>query len=658
LVARDADATAEARLMFTTETAKRLTRRAHTATRLVRSPGQLAKAARALLDTLITEGPRGVVGSVRSIWNRLDRASSNSYDTWIKRYDDLGPVELQEIRNHLRHWDCSVRISVVMPVYNAPEAHLRKAIDSVRAQLYENWELCVADDCSTASHVRRVLEDYLRIDRRIKVAFRATNGHISAASNSALELASGDYIALLDQDDELSPHALYLVAHAVSREPEADIIYSDEDKIDVDGRRYDPYFKCAWNEGLFLSHNLISHLGVYRTELVKQLGGFREGYEGSQDYDLALRCLSQSRPERIIHIPFVLYHWRAAPGSTAAAPGAKRYAHTAAQLALNDHFQRVGSSGRVTEGVAQGFNRASFDLPNPPPAVSIIVPINGGSHVLARCVRSVLNTTRYPDYEVLLVGSCSLDIRTLPYSGKLAADPRVRLISHEAPCSYSRLNNFAVTQSGGSVICLLDHRTEVITPGWLEEMVSHASRPPIGAVGAKLLYPDGTVQHAGLILGIRGVAGYVHRHLTARAPGYFGRAIIGQELSAVAAACLVVRREVYEQVGGLAEDRLTVAFNDIDFCLRLKQAGYRNYWTPYAVVRLHESKARRGDDNPGTRARLMEDSEYMHSRWREWLESDPAYNPNLTLETEDCSPAFPPRVDRPWRSPGFDALVT
>jgi len=624
--------------------ASRAIRRAR---QLLRSPQYRSDVARSLLSAIVDEARSAGRRRLRYLWSRVTR-SSRSYEAWIKLYDDLTPVDIEQIRTHLKQMDRSVRISIVMPVFNAPERYLRRAIDSVRAQLYENWELCIADDCSTAPHVRTLLDDYCRRDRRIKVIFRGKNGHISAASNSALGLATGAYIALLDQDDEIPPHALYLVVHAIAGHPEADIVYTDEDKIDAGGARYAPYFKCDWNEGLFLSHNVISHLGVYRAELVKQAGGFREGYEGSQDYDLALRCLDASETPRIIHVPFVLYHWRATPESAALTASAKPYAHAAARSALNDHFQRRHYTGRVIEGAAPGLHRATFDLPEPPPRVSIIVLTSGRDRTMVRCVESVLSLTRYPDYEIILVDGPTEDARKRPEARKIVGDPRVRWKSFDGPSTYSALNNYGVRQSTGSVICLLDNATEVIAPAWLEEMVGHACRPSIGAVGAKLLYSDRTVRHAGLVLGMNAVAGSIHRLLGARAPGYFGRAIVGQELSAVSSACLAVRRDVYEQAGGFDEEHLAAVFADVDFCLRVRAAGFRNYWSPYALLYHHEAKSQRYGGSPWSSTDVANEARYVQSRWRKWLDADPAYSPNLTLETDDYSPAFPPRVVKPW----------
>lgn len=571
-----------------------------------------------------------------------------TYDAWIQAYDTLTLSDLDRIRAQISQFSHRPLISILMPVYNPPLDCLKQALDSVRAQLYEDWELCIADDRSTNPAVADLIQAYVRADERIRAHFRERNGHISAASNSALAMARGEYVALLDQDDTIPAHALYMVAEAVNDHPDADIIYSDEDKIDENGRRVDPYFKCDWNEGLFLSHNMISHLGVYRTSLARTVGGFREGYEGSQDYDLALRCIEQSSEARIVHVPFVLYHWRAIPGSAASSDVEKEYAYSAAMRALADHLERTTRRGEVLPGPMRGTYRCRFTLPDPAPLVSIIVPTRDAPDLIRACITSVLARTTYANFEVVIADNQTTDEEARTYLAEVGRDPRVRVIVFDAPFNYSAINNYAVRHCRGDVLCLLNNDIEVITPDWLEELVSHAVRPRTGAVGAKLLYPDDTVQHAGVVLGILGVAGHPFRHNHADAPGPVCRAIIGQELSAVTGACLVVRREVFEEVGGLNETDLAIAFNDVDFCIRLLKAGYRNYWTPYALLYHHESKSRGYENTPERQARFAREVAFMRSSWAADLDNDPAYSPNLTLSSESYGLAFPPRALRPW----------
>lgn len=532
--------------------------------------------------------------------------------------------------------------SIILPCYNTKPAHLIDCINSVKNQCIDQWELCIVDDASTDPRVRATLRQFQESDPRIKVTLRDQNGHISQASNSALEIATGPWLVLLDHDDLLAENALYLTAQAIENNPELQLIYSDEDKIDEDGERSAHYFKSDWNPDLFLSQNMISHLGVYRTDLVRAVGGFRVGYEGSQDYDLALRCIERIRADQIHHIPRVLYHWRIHPESTAHDLAAKPYAITAGERALNDHLKRIGSEAWA-EAVSEGY-RVHYPLPSPLPLVSLIIPTRNGLNLLKQCIDSIFEKTAYANYEILVVDNGSDDRATLRYLKRLESDERVRVIRDDRPFNYSALNNNAVAKARGEIIGLINNDIEVITPEWLSEIVSHAVRPEVGAVGARLWYSDDTIQHAGIILGMMGFAGHVHRYLPRGNPGYCGRAALTQSFSAVTGACLLVRKSLYEQVGGLSEVDLQVACNDVDFCLKLREAGYRNIWTPYAELYHHESSTRGFDDTPEKQARAEKEVAYMWAHWGHILKNDPAYNPNLSLDTEDVTLAWPPRL--------------
>ena len=571
------------------------------------------------------------------------------YTEWIRRYDTLTNEGRAAIKKCFESFPRKPVISVLMPTYNPDPKWLMEAIESVRNQLYPYWELCIADDASTDPRTRQIIARYAAEDSRIKVVFRDSNGHISAASNSALDLSAGEYIALLDHDDLLAEHALFWVADALCRYPKAKLIYSDEDKIDMSGKRLDPYFKCDWNTDLFYSHNLISHLGVYQTDLVRLIGGFRIGYEGAQDYDLALRSIEHIKPDEIVHIPRVLYHWRIHEGSTANGVVAKPYALRAGQKAINEHLQRRAVVGHVEALPDLGMYRVRYELPSPPPLVSLVIPIRNGFELIQRCLSTIQQKTTYPNYEIVIVDNGSDDPKVLNYLQSLMSDQRIRIICDDRPFNFSALNNAAVQQAHGEVIGLLNNDIEVISPDWLSEMVSHALRLEVGAVGARLLYPNDTIQHAGVILGIRGVAGHAHKNLSRYVWGYFSRAVLIHSLSAVTAACLFIRKDVYLKVGGFNED-LKAAFSDIDFCLKVREAGYRNIYTPYAELYHHES-ATRGYDGTNDKRRAFEmDGRYMKRRWGDLLLNDPAYNPNLTLEWEDFSLAWPPRVGPATRS--------
>ncbi|SDD67678.1 Glycosyltransferase, GT2 family [Variovorax sp. CF079] len=572
-----------------------------------------------------------------------------SYTEWIAAYDTPGRGMRAALSSAIADWPSRPLVSVLMPSYNGHPAWLRQAIESVRAQIYPAWELCIADDASTSEEVRSLLQRYARSDPRIKVEFRTRNGHISAASNTALALCSGEWIVLLDHDDLLSPHALYCMAREIVEHPDARMIYSDEDVIDAAGRRSSPYFKPDWNLDLFRSHNLLSHLGAYQKRLVEEVGGFREGFEGSQDYDLALRCMERVESAQIRHVPRVLYHWRAHEQSTAQSSDAKPYAKLAAERALNEHFQRVGVRA-AAEAVPEGYC-VRYALPESPPLVSLIIPTRNAATLVRQCVESIVDKTAYPHYEILLVDNGSDDPEALAYFASLDAQPGFTVIRDDRPFNYSALNNLAVARARGELVALVNNDIEVVSPEWLGEMVSLALQPGVGAVGAKLLFPDQSVQHAGVLLGVGGIAGHAHKHLEDWQPGHGGRARLIQSFSAVTAACLVVRKSLYEQLGGL-DVNLGVAFNDVDFCLRLRQAGYRNVWTPYAELLHHESATRGADVEAEARERLDKEAAYMRQRWGDMLAADPAYNPNLTLDNETFGLAWPPRVaplDTPLR---------
>lgn len=562
-----------------------------------------------------------------------------SYDFWVAQCDTIDDSARHHIAARVAELDAQPLISVVLPTYNTPAEYLRAAIESVRSQIYANWELCIADDCSTEPHVAQILDEYADSDDRITWRRRPSNGHISAASNSALDLANGQWVALLDHDDVLAEHALALAAIALAGVPDAGMLYSDEDKIDAMGRRHSPYFKPDFDPLLLLGQNCISHLTLVRRDLVSAVGGFREGYEGSQDWDLVLRISELLDPSQIVHVPHVLYHWRDHPGSAAASVSAKPYAHTAGRMAVADHLERTGHAAEVTSIVLNGFNRVHWSLPEPNPLVSVIIPTRDGK-TLPRCVDSLLSMTTYRRFEVLVVDNGSTQSTTLDYLRSREAN--VTVIRDERPFNFSALNNEALKHASGDAICLLNDDTEITSGTWLDEMVGLLYQPGVGAVGAKLLYDDGRIQHAGITLGIHGVAGHPHRHQDRLSFGYMGRLLLVQSLSAVTAACMLVRREAWDQVGGFDERRLPVAFNDVDFCLRLIEAGWRVAWTPHAELVHHESISR----GPDTRreSEFASEVHYMRSRWGEWLRNDPAYNPNLSLVSENWGFAFPPRV--------------
>lgn len=563
------------------------------------------------------------------------------YAEWVRRYDTLDAAGRDALAVLIDAMPHKPLISVLMPAYNPNLDWLTKAVASVQAQIYPHWEFCIADDASPDAACRDALARYAAEDSRIKVVYRKQNGHISAASNSALTLVTGEWTALMDQDDLLPAHALAWVAHAINMYPQARLIYSDEDKVNEADERFDPYFKPDWNVDLLRSQNMFSHLGVFHTALLHEVGGFQEGMEGAQDHDLVLRCIERISANQIHHIPKVLYHWRVHAESTASSTDAKPYAQIAGENALNAHLRRTGASGRV-EALGHGY-RVHYDLPHRPPLVSLIIPTRNAVSLVRQCVDSIVALTTYPNYEVILVDNGSDEAESLSYFKALSLRPGFKVLRDDGEFNYSALNNEAVAQASGEIVALINNDIEVISPEWLAEMVSIAMQPGVGAVGAKLWYPNDTLQHGGVVLGVGGVANHSHKNLPRGRRGYFGRADLIQSFSAVTAACLVVRKDRYEAVGGLDETNLKVAFNDVDFCLRLRELGLRNVWTPYAELYHHESATRGEDVDPEKRARFVAEVDYMMQRWGDELVRDPAYNPNLTILHEDFGLAWPPR---------------
>ena len=555
-------------------------------------------------------GFSGIQWQLRLQWHNL-----HGYRHWINAYGTLSDQDRQSIHADIMHLPQRPLISVLMPTYNSPERWLRQAIESVRNQLYPDWELCIADDASPQPHVRAILEEYQRLDERIKIVCRDRNGHISAASNSALELATGEFVALLDHDDELPEHALYMVALALDDSPELNLIYSDEDKIDEYGRRFGPYFKPDWNPDLLNTQNMISHLGVYRTEVIRDIGGFREGVEGSQDWDVALRVAEQISPSTIRHIPHVLYHWRAISGSTAIGHEEKPYVASASQRVVREHLQRINQSASV-EPAFSSFVRIRYPLPTPAPLVSIILLGDSANS------EELIRRTHYPALEII-------------------------------PCPPNKDGTLAKTinrtakQARGELLCLLDAGLLPETENWLEELAGQAWRPEIGAVGPMQMDADGNIQSALTVLcdnsGRNRVSWSFYQGLHHQEKGVAGRAALQQNVTVLAPGCLVLRTETFRMMNGFNAKKFPNTLFELDLCLRLVQAGYRNLWTPYSCM-VSTSPLKTCFD-----ACNQNEAEQFRMQWRDFLDHDPAHNPNLVCGGEWPFPAFPPRVDHPWR---------
>lgn len=579
------------------------------------------------------------------------------YATWVAECDTLTEEDRLRIGGQVQRMAYKPLISVVMPVFDTAPALLTDAINSVLGQLYPYWELCIADDASTAPHVVAILAERSSADSRIRWTQREVNGHISAASNTALAMARGEFVALLDHDDRLAPQALYEVAALLQRHPDADIVFSDEDRIDEQGVRSLPYFKPGWDQELLLGHNYVNHLGVYRRPLLEELGGFRTGLEGSQDYDLILRAAARSTAERIHHIPAVLYHWRL-PGNGSFSETNLARCVAAARRAIEDHLTALpGGAGAVVEPnpAAPEHHRIRWPLPATPPRVSVLIPTRNRAPLLDACTEGLLRRTAYPNMEILIVDNGSDEEDALSLLTELTTDARVRLLRQDGPFNFAALCNRAATEATGSILLLLNNDVEVLEPDWLTEMVSHALRPGVGTVGAKLLYTDRRIQHAGVVLGIGsfdggpGIGAHFAEGDPETAQGYFRHSALTRSVSANTAACLAVRREAFLAVGGLDELNLAVEYNDVDICLRLSAQGLRHIWTPFVCLLHHERASRGADNTPEAMARSASENRYMRQRWGSILDADPHYNPNFSRLRQRYELCRPSRRVAPWR---------
>ena len=519
------------------------------------------------------------------------------YTHWIERYDRPAAGEYDRLRKEVDAWPKRPRLLLL----HEGELDVR----FLDAQAYPCW----------------------------------TQRRIETSPEAFAAAASADWVVWLEAGCILPPHALYTIAQQIAAHSQARLIYADEDELDASGQRIQPFFKPDWNPDLFLGRNLFSPWVAIEAGLFDQVGGVQMAPSAAaRSLDLALRCMERVRGDQILHIPRVLGHRRiATAGIAEAARGG-----TEGVLALNAHFERTGIA--ATAEVAPFGYRTRYALPAMPPLVSLVIPTRNALPLVRQCIESIVLETDYPHYEILLVDNGSDDPEALAYLAELDAQPGITVIRDERPFNYSALNNAAVARARGELVALLNNDIEVVSPDWLSEMVSIALQPGVGAVGAKLLYPDLTVQHGGVVLGVGGIGGHAHKHLARSDPGHGGRAQLMQSFSAVTAACLVVRKSLYEQVGGLDEAHLGVAYNDVDFCLRLRQAGLRNVWTPWAELLHHESASRGLEMAAESRSRLAAEAAIMQGRWAPLIAHDPAYNPNLTLDTEDFDLAWPPRM--------------
>ena len=557
-----------------------------------------------------------------------EKGFATEYDRWIKEFEQ---ADDKLIRLKLGTLAQKPLISVLMPVFNTQPSELKAAIESVLDQIYENWELCIADDASSSPHVREILEEAARRDSRIKLAFQTERGGISRTCNAAWQMAAGEYVCFLDHDDTLAPTALAYVGEAVDRNPDADVIYSDEDKVDEQGRRFEPFFKPDWSPDLLLSENYICHLLVLRQDLATKIGWLNPEYDGSQDYDLVLRATGQATS--IEHIPKVLYHWRAGLSSTASTIDNKEYAVKAAKRALERHCERLGQQMKVEPGHAIGRWRMRYPIP-PEGRVSIVIASGGKLDILRTNLEDLFSKTTYGNYEVVVIdNSRQNSIERLVVDFQRSRSNLRYIDWRSKPFNYSAINNTAARQCDSPVLLFLNDDTSVITPDWLEAMVELLVRPEVGAVGAKLLYPDGRIQHAGVVMGLYDNCGHAFKGMDGGTSHYFDFSEVIRNVSAITGACLMVKADVFWQAGGFDENQFAVAFNDIDLCLKIGSLGYRVLYTPHAALYHHEAFSKTSRDlvpHP-------EEVNAMRAKWGKIIAADPYYSPNLTRNDEDYS---------------------
>lgn len=565
----------------------------------------------------------------REFWIRLsDRMEPEEvpYGPWYENHRAKEP-ELERQRKH--RFEKPVTFSIVVPVYCTPEIFLRQMIESVQGQTYPHWELCIANGSPEDGTVARVLEEYAGADSRIHIRKLQENGGIAKNTNAALAMAEGDFVGLLDHDDLLAPNALFEVAMALERRRDAEVVYTDEDKVSEDlSEHFQPHLKPDFNLDLLRSNNYICHFTVIKRSIANQVGGFRKEYEGAQDYDFIFRCTEAARA--VVHVPEILYHWRVSKASTADNPASKLHAYEAGRRAIADHLARQNTPGEVTLKKDFGFYRVTYPV-RKRELVSIVIPNKDQKETLEKCLNSIYEKTTYPDYEILIVENNSTEKETFDYYRSIDGKRNTRVVTWKEGFNYSAINNFGIARAKGRYIICLNNDMEVITPGWVEELLGVCQREEVGVVGCRLYYPDDTIQHAGIVVGIGGVAGSLFVGMKRGHGGYLHKADLMQDLSAVTAACMMVKREAFQKAGGF-EEKLAVAFNDVDFCLKVKEAGYLVVYDPYAELYHDESKTRGSEDTREKVRRFQTEIEYMRGRWTDILKNgDPCYNRNLSL---------------------------
>ncbi len=578
------------------------------------------------LKRLFREGPK----SAANLWKTERKRIENTLSFVVP--------EKEVQRQKETKFSKSIKFSILVPLYNTSRKYLLEMIESVMGQTYENWELCLADG-SDAEHgyVQSVCKELAKKDKRIRYIKLKQNLGISENTNACLDIATGDYIGLFDHDDILHPSALYEYMRVICDE-DADFIYSDEHTFrDSPADAMSPHYKPDYSPDTLRSYNYICHFTVFSRKLLEKTGGqFRKQFDGSQDYDIILRLTENA--EHIVHVPKPIYYWRVHDDSTSANVGSKPYIIDAAKEALAEHLKRVGLDAQVLDSRMPSSYKIQYRIEGEP-LISIIIPNKDHIQDLEKCLSSIREKTTWQNWEIIVVENNSTETETFEYYKNLEPDNRIQVVTWKGPFNYSAINNYGAQFAHGEYLLLLNNDTEIITPDWLEQMLMFAQRKDVGAVGAMLYYPDDTVQHAGIIIGLGGIAAHSHRNYHRGDIGYSIRLTIAQNLSAVTGACMMIPRKVWDEVRGLNETDFAVAFNDVDICLRIREAGYLIVWTPYAELYHYESKSRGYEDTPEKQERLNREKDNFARRWRQVIDAgDPYYNPNLTLSREDFTP--------------------
>ena len=548
------------------------------------------------------------------------------YGPWFEKHK---PSAEELERQRKKKWKNPPLISVAVPAYRTPPGFLEQMVLSVKEQTYPHWELCIVNASRGEDGMEQVLGRYAGGDERIRVKNLEENLGIAGNTNEALVMARGEFVGLLDHDDLLAPQALFRIAEALTADPQADAVYTDEDKVTTDlSEHFQPHFKPDFNLDLLRSNNYITHFFVVRTRLAREAGGFRKEFDGAQDYDFIFRCTEEAK--KVLHVPEVLYHWRTHKASTADNPASKMYAFEAGKRAIEAHLARCGQEGTVSLRKDLGFYRVEYPVQGEP-LVSILIPNRDQKETLEKCLNSIWEKSTYNNYEILIVENNSSSPEIFNYYREIEKRPGVRILTWKEGFNYSAINNFGEKSAAGDYLLFLNNDVEVINPGWIEELLGNCQRKEVGIVGAKLYYPDDTIQHAGTVIGIGGIAGHAFLNMPRSRTGYLHKASLQMDLSAVTAACMMMKRQVFKQLGGF-EERLSVAFNDVDLCLRTVQAGYLVVYNPEVELYHYESKSRGAEDSEEKVRRFQEEIEFMRCRWMDLLKKgDPYYNRNLTL---------------------------